>query len=256
MKFNFKFDIRREAKILAALLVVAGIIAFTEGRQEGLVIGDVRVKVDNVNENHFLDEQDVLALMDFDQVAMKGAHFSEVNMREVERKIKRQPFVQDAQLYSDLKGNIIVRTSLRRPIARIVRNDGPDGYIAEDGTIMPVSDKFTSRVILISGSYVPALLKQRNLATSEEGRMLMHVIETIREDEFWKAQIAQLAIDSKLRITMLPQVGNERIEFGKPERVAQKFDKLMIFYKEILPRMGWNKYSRVNLEYEGQIVAE
>jgi len=55
---------------------------------------------------------------------------------------------------------------------------------------------------------------------------------------------------------MLPQVGNERIEFGKPERVAQKFDKLMIFYKEILPRMGWNKYSRVNLEYEGQIVAE
>ena len=34
-----------------------------------------------------------------------------------------------------------------RPIARIVRNDGPDGYIAEDGTIMPVSEKFTSRVV-------------------------------------------------------------------------------------------------------------
>jgi cell division protein FtsQ len=253
---KFKFNIKREARILVAILVVAGIIAFTEGRQEGLVIGDVRVKVDNINENHFLDEQDILSLMEFDQVAMKGAGFSEVNMREVERKIKRQPFIQDAQLYSDLKGNIIVRTSLRRPIARIVRNDGPDGYIAEDGTVMPVSDKFTSRVVLVGGSYIPTLLKQRNLTSSEDGRMLMHVIETIREDEFWKAQIAQLNIDSKMRITMLPQVGNERIEFGKPERVAQKFDKLMIFYKEILPRMGWNKYSRVNLEYEGQIVAE
>jgi len=253
---KFKFDIKREARILVAILVVAGIIAFTEGRQEGLVIGDVRVKVDNINENHFLDEQDILSLMEFDQVAMKGAGFSEVNMREVERKIKKQPFIQDAQLYSDLKGNIIVRTSLRRPIARIVRNDGPDGYIAEDGTVMPVSDKFTSRVVLVGGSYIQTMLKQRNLTSSEEGRMLMHVIETIREDEFWKAQIAQLNIDSKMRITMLPQVGNERIEFGKPERVAQKFDKLMIFYKEILPRMGWNKYSRVNLEYEGQIVAE
>jgi cell division protein FtsQ len=253
---KFKFNIKREARILVAILVVAGIIAFTEGRQEGLVIGDVRVKVDNINENHFLDEQDILSLMEFDQVAMKGAGFSEVNMREVERKIKRQPFIQDAQLYSDLKGNIIVRASLRRPIARIVRNDGPDGYIADDGTVMPVSDKFTSRVILVGGSYIPTLLKQRNLTSSEEGRMLMHVIETIREDEFWKAQIAQLNIDSRMRITMLPQVGNERIEFGKPERVAQKFDKLMIFYKEILPRMGWNKYSRVNLEYEGQIVAE
>jgi cell division protein FtsQ len=253
---KFKFNIKREARILAAILVVAGIIAFTEGRQEGLVIGDVRVKVDNINENHFLDEQDILSLMEFDQVAMKGAGFSDVNMREVERKIRKQPFIQDAQLYSDLKGNIIVRASLRRPIARIVRSDGPDGYIAEDGTVMPVSDKFTSRVVLVGGSYIPTMLKQRNLTSSEEGRMLMHVIETIREDEFWNAQIAQLNIDSKMRITMLPQVGNERIEFGKPERVAQKFDKLMIFYKEILPRMGWNKYSRVNLEYEGQIVAE
>lgn len=253
---KFKVNLRREIKIVAAVVVAGAIIAFTEGRQDELVIGDVRVKIDNVKENHFLDEQDILSLMEFDQVAMKGARFSDVNMREVERKIKRQPFIQDAQLYSDLKGNIIVRASLRRPVARIVRNDGPDGYIADDGTIMPVSEKFTARVVLISGSFVPALLKQRNLTTTEEGKMLMEVIGTIRGDDFWSAQIAQLNIDSKMHITMLPQVGNERIEFGKPERISQKFNKLMIFYKEILPRMGWNKYSRVNLEYEGQIVAE
>jgi cell division protein FtsQ len=51
-------------------------------------------------------------------------------------------------------------------------------------------------------------------------------------------------------------VGDERIEFGRPEDVEVKLKKLMIFYKEIMPRMGWNKYDRVNLEYEGQIVAE
>lgn len=253
---KFSFNIKRELKIAAALLVVVGIIAFTEGRQESIVVGDVKVKMDNVYDNHFLDERDILALMDFDQVAMKGASFSEVNMREVERKIRKQPFIKDAQLYSDLKGNIIVKASLRRPVARIVRNDGPDGYVAEDGTIMPVSEKFTSRVVLISGSYVPTLLKQKSLNESEEGKMLMHVIETIRGNDFWSAQIAQLNIDNKMRITMLPQVGNDRIEFGKPERVEQKFNKLMIFYKEILPRMGWNKYSRVNLEYAGQVVAE
>jgi len=59
-----------------------------------------------------------------------------------------------------------------------------------------------------------------------------------------------------MRITIFPQVGDERIEFGKPDDVQEKFRKLMIFYKEILPRMGWNKYDRVNLEYEGQIVTE
>ena len=149
-----------------------------------------------------------------------------------------------------------MRAELRRPIARIVRNDGPDGYIAEDGTIMPVSEKFTSRVILVSGSYVPKMLEQNNMNAKEESKQILELINTIRADEFWNAQIAQLDIDNKTRVTLYPQVGDERIEFGKPDDLEIKFRKLMIFYKEILPRTGWNKYNRVNLEYEGQIVTE
>lgn len=84
----------------------------------------------------------------------------------------------------------------------------------------------------------------------------MGLIDKIREHEFWHAQIAQLDIDNKSRITFFPQVGDEKIEFGKPEDLDVKFKKLMIFYKEILPRIGWNKYNRINLEYEGQIITE
>lgn len=253
---KFKINLRREIKIISAIATVGAIIAFTEKRQSRASVQDISVKMVNISENHFLDESDIMRLMELNKENLKGASLDQVDMREVERKIMREPFVEDAQLYSDLKGNLMVKTSLRRPIARIVRNDGPDGYIAEDGTVMPTSDKFTSRVILISGEYVHQLVKQKNLNTSDEGKQLVELIETIRDDEFWSAQIAQLDIDRKMRITLLPQVGDETIEFGKPENIDTKFGKLMIFYKEILPRMGWNKYSRVNLEYEGQIVAE
>lgn len=253
---KFRINIKRDIKVLAAVIVVAGIIAFTERKQSRASIKDITIKMVNINENHFLDESDIIDFMQLDKENLKGASLDRVNLKEVEQKIKREPFVKDAQLYSDLKGNLVVRTELRRPIARIVRNDGPDGYIAEDGTVMPVSDRFTARVILVSGPYVRSLLKQKNLNDFEEGKNLLNLIESIRDDEFWSAQIAQLEIDSKMRITIFPQVGDERIEFGKPENAEIKFKKLMIFYKEILPRMGWNKYNRVNLEYEGQIVAE
>jgi cell division protein FtsQ len=253
---KFKFNIKREIKIVAAVLIVGGIIAFTERRQGSASIKDITIKVKNDHENHFLDEDDIVGLMELKKDNLKGANLNRVNMKEVEKKIKRDPFVKDAQLYSDLKGNLVVSAELRRPIARIVRNDGPDGYISEDGMIMPVSDQFTSRVILISGSYVKQILGQNKLNATASGVELMELINTIREDEFWNAQIAQLDIDSKMRITIYPQVGDERIEFGKPENVETKLKKLMIFYKEILPRMGWNKYDRVNLEYDGQIVAE
>ena len=53
----------------------------------------------------------------------------------------------------------------------------------------------------------------------------LELINTIREDEFWNAQIAQLDIDTKMRITIFPQVGDERIEFGKPENVESKIEK-------------------------------
>jgi len=253
---KFEFNIKREIKILTAILIVAGIIAFTERRQGSASIKDITIKMVNVSENHFLDEKDIVDLMQLNKENLKGANLNRVNLKEVEKKIRREPFIQDAQLYSDLKGNLVVSAALRRPIARIVRNDGPDGYIAEDGTVMPVSDNFTARVLLISGPYVRQLLDQHNLNASENGRNLVELINTIREDEFWNAQIAQMDIDNKMRITIFPQVGDERIEFGKPENLDVKFKKLMIFYKEILPRMGWNKYDRVNLEYEGQIVAE
>lgn len=253
---KFKFNIKREIKILTAVLIVGGIIAFTERRQSTASIKDITIKIKNVNENHFLNENDISDLMQLNKENLKGASLERVNLKEVEKKIRREPFIKDAQLYSDLKGNLVVSTELRRPIARIVRNDGPDGYIAEDGTVMPVSSKFTSRVILISGSYVRELLRQNNLNNSEDGKNLIGLINAIHDNEFWSAQIAQLDIDHKMRITIFPQVGDERIEFGKPENLEAKFKKLMIFYKEILPRMGWNKYNRVNLEYEGQIVAE
>ena len=256
MKFKYKLNIKRELKITAALVVVIGIIVFTERRQRGTSIHDITIKMGNVRENHYMEEGDVASLMNLNTENLRGASLDNINLKSIEKKIKTEPFIQDADLYSDLKGNIVVKVELRRPVARITRNDGPDGYIAEDGTVMPVSDRYNSRVVLISGGYARKLLNLSNLHSTEEGKQIMDLLNMIHENEFWSAQIAEIEIDSRCRISFFPQVGDEKIEFGRPQNMETKFSKLMIFYKEILPRVGWNKYQRVNLEYEGQIIAE
>jgi cell division protein FtsQ len=253
---KFKFNLKREIKIGAVVLVLLFLIAFTERQQGDVAVQEIQIRIENIEDNHFIDEDDVMHLMQINQENLKGASLSKVGMKEIEKRIKNDRFVKEAQLYSDLKGNLVVKVELRRPIARIVRNDGPDGYIAEDGALMPVSEKFSVRVVLVSGLFVRKLLQQENMNDTEEGKQLMNMINIVRQDEFWKAQIAQLDIDSKARITIMPQVGDEIIEFGMPENLESKFKKLKIFYKEILPTKGWSKYSRVNLEFEGQIIAE
>lgn len=254
MKINF--NIKRELKITAALAVLFFFIAFSERKQGTVSVKDIIIKVENIQENQFLDEKDIIRLMQLDKENLKGASLDRLNLKDIEKRIKTHRFVEDAELYSDLKGNLVVKAILRRPIARIVRSEGSDGYIAEDGTIMPVSDKFTTRVVLVSGLFTNQLMQVDNLNKMERGKELMEMLSIIREDDFWRAQIAQLDIDSKFSINLLPQVGGQTIEFGNPENLEAKFKKLRIFYKEILPRQGWNTYERVNLEYEGQIIAE
>jgi cell division protein FtsQ len=159
-------------------------------------------------------------------------------------------------LYSDIKGNLIVNVVLRRPIARIVRSYGPSVYIAEDGAIMPVSEKFSTRTLLISGELANQIMHEENILKSEGGSEFFYMINLIRNDEFWRAQIAQVDFSTIHKTTLYPQIGGQVIEFGKLENIDAKFSKLKVFYKEILPQKGWNTYRRVNLEYDGQIVTE
>jgi cell division protein FtsQ len=253
---KWRLNIRREIKVATALLAISFLIAFSERKQGGSVCKDIVIELDNLHGNHFLDEADIMKLVEGSGQSIKGIGIDRIDLRAIEKKIKYDKHILDAELFGDLKGNLIVNVELRRPVARIVQSDAPDAYIAEDGVIMPVSEKYSSRVILISGPFVKRLLEDEDLTKSEEGLQLKEMIEFINGDDFWKAQIAQLDINSNGKIVIYPQVTGQRVEFGKAENFEIKFKKLMIFYKEILPQRGWTKYDRVNLEYEGQIIAE
>lgn len=253
---KWKLNIRTEVKVVAALVGVSFLIAFGERKQGGSMCKDIVIELDNLNENHFLDEADVMKLVENSGQAIKGTSIDRINLKEIESKLRYDKHILNAQLFGDLKGNLIVNVELRRPIARIVQQDAPDAYITEDGVIMPVSEKYTSRVILLSGPFVKKLLEMEDLKKVEDGKRILEMIEFINEDKFWKAQIAQMDINTEGKISLLPQITGQKVEFGRAENIEGKFKKLMIFYKEILPQRGWTKYERVNLEYEGQVIAE
>jgi cell division protein FtsQ len=253
---KWKLTIRKEIKVGVALVAVSFLIAFSERKQGGVVCKDIVIELVNDHENHFLDEADVMRLVETNNPSLRGTTMDRIDLKIIESKLKQDRHILDAQLFCDLKGNLMVQVELRRPVARIIQEDAPDAYIAEDGTVMPVSEKFASRVLLISGEFVRKLLDNEDVNKTPEGQQLMEMIRSINENSFWRAQVAQLDMNSEAKITIYPQVTGQRIEFGRLEDIENKFKKLMIFYKEILPQRGWTKYRRVNLEYEGQVIAE
>ena len=140
-------------------------------------------------------------------------------------------------------------------MARITRQNAPEAYISAEGEILPLSEKYTARVMLVGGPYTAQLIRN-GVLKDENNHQIFELLKFIDKDEFWKAQIAQLDIDAKGDIIMHPQVGKQSIEFGKADQIEEKFAKLTLFYQKILPFKGWNTYNRVNLKYLNQIVCE
>lgn len=253
---SWKLNIRNEVKIAVVISGLFFLIAFGERKQSGVVCKNIVIDLENTKENHFLDEADVLKIIESSGESIIGKHIEEINLRSLEQKLESDKHISSAEIFGDVKGNLTVNVNLRRPIARLVRSDGPDAYVAEDGQVMETSEKYSARIILISGAWVKDFIDKGDLNATEEGEQLMSMIEFINADQFWKAQVAQLDFNRAGKVIIYPQVTGQTVEFGKLEKIELKFQKLMIFYKEILPQMGWTKYDRINVEYEGQVIAE
>lgn len=181
----------------------------------------------------------------------EGKVIQEIDLKAVERRVENSGIIKDCQAYIDLKGNLILEVDVFKPVARILGNGRyPDRYMDKSGRFFPVSKNFTPTVMLLSGEY----LNVRKGLESEKNKDLVGFINNITEDEFWNAQITRIDVSKTKEIQMVPLLGENIIEFGKPEKVETKLQKLMVFYKKIMPEDQWSSFSRVSVKYDGQIV--
>ncbi|MEG0454469.1 MAG: cell division protein FtsQ, partial [Bacteroides sp.] len=76
----------------------------------------------------------------------------------------------------------------------------------------------------------------------------------LQNNKFWDAQIEQIHVLPGRDVELVPRVGNHIIYLGKLENTEQKLERLKVFYEKALNQVGWNKYSRISLEFGNQII--
>lgn len=239
---------------VCAVFVVV-IIGFASVKNTGKPVNDVIIEITDQNGDFFTDQPEILNLLNAENTDyVLGLSVNDLDLKELEQRVEFNAFVKEAQVYRDIKGNLMVKVEQARPIARIYNPHGPDQYIDVDGTILPTNSRHTARVPILE--LERSFSWERSITETEYGEKILAILNYIENDEFWRAQIAQLVIEKDGELTLLPQVTKQEIQFGMPEGLEGKFKKLKVFYKEILPNKGWNTYSLVNLKFENQIVCE
>lgn len=230
-------------------------IGFSGIKRSEKPVNDVRVDIETLDGNYFTDKLEILNLLNAESTDyVLGSSIGVLNLKSLENRVESHPFVKDAQVYKDLKGNLIVKVYQAKPIARIFDSKGDDTYIDAEGYLLPTTARQTARVPIIEMER--SFSWEENITETRYGQQLLVLLDYIEKDKFWKAQIAGLVIQKDGQIVMQPQVTKQDILFGMPENLDGKFKKLKLFYKEILPNKGWNTYTMVNLKFDNQIVCK
>ncbi len=236
-------------------LIILILITFSGAKNHDRKVKSVDISIEQEDGNFFTDKLEVMDLMTLGNTDfIIGSEFSYVNPKTLEERVKANPFVKDAQVFRNLKGHLEVRVVQSKPIARVFIDGKNDKYIDTEGNILPINARHTARVPLVETAF-PFSWKT-NLHETNFGVDVFQLLKFIEREAFWKAQIAHVIIQKDGEIKLFPQVTKQTIEFGYPKELDVKFNKLMIFYKEILPIKGWNEYNRVNLKFEDQIICE
>ena len=101
-------------------------------------------------------------------------------------------------------------------------------------------------------------LKRSLLHEAEEFRAMVAMIRHILEDKFLCDEVVQIVASGgkrePLQLAIVPRSADFIVDLGQAENLEQKLSTLGMFYKKGLSRIGWDKFSRVSLRYDGQVV--
>lgn len=248
--------VKHIGKFTGIAIVLFVMIGFVGKKYDDVTCQSILVDIDNLRGNYFISDEEIVSIItDNGNRRVVGEPFANLDFKTLEHEIEQEKFVRNAEVFRDLKGNLIVSINQSRPIARLMGNRLSDRYISDQGDVLPVSKRYTARVMLIRGPFAEDS-SMKHLYDSELGNEMFDLLKYIEQDDFWKAQVAELYVTKSGDISMYTQVSKQEVIFGKPEDIDKKFKRLKIFYKHILPARGWNTYSKVNVKFKDQIVCE
>ncbi len=213
---------------------------------------DYTITLKGAQNNFFINKKEAEQLLiKATKGSIKGEPVASFNLHEMEKMLKHNSWIDEAELYFDNQDVLHITLTEKEPIARVFTTTGNSFYIDKVGNKMPLSDKRSARVPVFTG--FPELKKM----TADDSVLVNDVTTTaiyILRNPFWLSQVAQIDITPERNFEMIPVVGNHLVKLGKGGEINKKFNRLMVFYRQVLSKTGFDKYKVIDVQYNGQVV--
>ena len=233
-------------KIFLLLAVVGYLVVAIwkfAGQSEDRTCEGVCVEIIDSIPDGFITDEYIRSILTKNKITPEGMKISQINLEQIEQLMLEESHIERASCYYNTVGKLCIKVVPQQPVLHVISAKGEDYYLSSTGLTMPTAS-FNVDLCVATG----------NVTKKFASEQLLDFAMFLREDLFWSEQIEQIHVVSPDEIELYPRVGQHIIELGSVDDFRDKLDRLRIFYREGLERVGWNKYKKISLAYDGQVV--
>lgn len=192
----------------------------------------------------FITKKEIVSLLEKKEMYPVGRTLASIRTRAIEEELSKHTLINRVECYKTPSGKLCVEVSQRIPILRIMSSNGGNYYIDDRGAEMPLDAKCVAHLPVVTGKV------EKSFAMRE----LYKFGVFLQQEKFWNAQIEQINVLPNSTVELIPRVGNHIVYLGRLTDFEKKLDRVKTFYQKGLNQVGWNKYSRINVEFGNQII--
>ncbi|NSW95164.1 MAG: hypothetical protein HPY62_10710 [Bacteroidales bacterium] len=244
------------------VLYLVGLPVFMTVKGKKTPCSDIVITIKDSADYGFVSKRDILNIISGTAGRVTGRQVGDIPVNEIETNLYRLRELKSADVFTTVDGVLHVVADQREPIMRVRGGDGVDYYVDEEGIVFRKRTIQSPRLHLVSGNIVISRKMMEGVSVLDTAikrtilRDIYYLVSYIRSDGFWSAQIDQIYVDGNDEIDLIPRAGNHTVHLGTAENFVEKLRNLRVFYEEVLPEVGWNKYSVINLAFRDQIVCK
>ncbi|MCH5176429.1 MAG: cell division protein FtsQ [Prevotellaceae bacterium] len=254
MKMNRTFKVWLFVILFFAVVayIVYAMLNLTEGDKNELC-ARVDIEITYNGATPFVTQQSLTDDLYAEGLYPEGKLMTEVSAADIERMLMKNKFLRNVECYKTNngmeigKGKVCIRAHQRVPVIYVLPDNADGYYVDAEGTVIP-NTSYATNILTATGKI------DQQYATSDLAQFATFIVS----DEFWSQQTEQIAVSVDRRgrhvVTMVPRVGDHVIYLGTLADYEKKLRRMEIFYEKGLSKVGWNKYSKINLEYDNQVV--
>lgn len=250
------------------VLIGAGTLvlwAFSISKHNAQPVPEVRVNIQRgQNIDELITKQEVDSIVHSHFGLLQGTPMNQIDVSAVQVAVNRHPAIQSCNVYLGVDGVLNIDIRQRAPMFRVMNSDGSGFYVDTLGQSFNLLDRAVAYVPIFSVEGVmgamqypatPAYYDENTLGLTYLDELIVFGNHMRKNPELkdWAEHVHLTAMGT---LEVIPRIGRHVIEYGSIYNLEMKTKMLFQFYRSQVYITDLEKYSRINLNFENQVICE